>query len=201
MSEHVGARSDPVRLRYTNVAIALHWLIALAIAAQIVLGLVMTQIKLALGTKFELYQLHKSIGICVLLLVALRLLWRLTHRPPPLPGFLTPFERQAASSVHVLLYVLMIGMPLTGWALVSASRLNIPTLLFGVVRWPHLPVLPTLPDKAPVEAALKAIHAYGGWFLIGILVLHVGGALRHQFIRHDGVLLRMLPGRWAARRP
>ena len=90
-------------------------------------------------------------------------------------------------------YFFLFALPLTGWALVSASVLRIPTVLYGVIPWPHLPILPTLTHKAPVEAFLKHIHAYGAWTLIAIVTGHAGAALRHHFIKQDEVLLRILP--------
>ena len=179
--------------RYTIVAIAFHWLIALGVLALIAIGLAMTKLGLPPMRQFQLYQVHKSIGITVLILSVLRLLWRFTHRPPPLPDAMPVLERRAASAAHGLLYVLIIGMPVTGWALVSASPFNIPTVLFGRVPWPHLPVLSTLHNKAPVEAALKLVHAYGAYILIALLVLHVAAALRHHIALRDDTLWQMLP--------
>lgn len=88
----------------------------------------------------------------------------------------------------------MLALPLTGWALVSTSPLGLPTVLFGMVTWPHLPVLSTLGDKAPVEAALKWTHAWGAWLLLALLAAHIGAALRHGLMLRDAVLGRMLPG-------
>ena len=186
--------SGPARpRRYTAVAIVLHWGIGLAILFMLGLGLVMTQLTLKPATLFALYQLHKSVGITVLWLVAVRIAWRLGHPPPPLPANSPKLERRAAHGAHLLLYAFMLAMPLTGWAMVSASRYNIPTVLFGVVPWPHLPVLPTLHDKAAVEAALKTVHALVAFTLIGFIGLHAAAALRHQFAKRDDVLWRMLP--------
>ena len=180
--------------RYTAVAIALHWLIALAILVMVAVGLTMVHVKIAPMTQFRLYQLHKSVGITILGLAAVRLLWRLTHRPPPLPADMPRLEKQAAEGTHRLLYGLMLGMPLVGWALVSASPLNIPTYLYGVIPWPHLPMLSTLHNKAPVEAALKQVHAYGAYVLIALVLLHAAAALRHHVLIRDDVLRRMIPG-------
>ena len=188
------SRSDPPRTRYTGVAIALHWLIALGILAMLAMGLVMTHVKLAPFMVFKLYQLHKSVGITILLAAVLRLLWRFTHRPPALPSDMPRWEKGAAESTHVLLYLLMIGMPLVGWALVSASPLNIPTILYGVIPWPHLPVFSTLADKAHVAPVLGLIHAYGAYVLLALLLLHAGAALRHHIVMRDEVLRRMIPG-------
>ena len=102
-------------------------------------------------------------------------------------------ERRAAAATHIGLYLLMIVLPLSGWALVSASPYNIPTVLYGIVPWPHLPVFKDVIDKAPVEAALKLVHHALAYALIAIVALHVGAALRHHFILRDGILWRMLP--------
>lgn len=184
--------------RFTTTAIALHWLVALGIAVLTVIGLVMVHAGLAPMRLFQLYQLHKSIGVLVLLTVALRIAWRLGHSPPELPATMPAAEKAAASASHLLLYALLFAVPLTGWALVSSSPLNIPTVLFGVVRWPDLPVLPTLASKAHAEAMLKEVHAYASYVLIALAALHAAAALRHHFVLKDDVLLRMLPGRQAA---
>lgn len=182
--------------RYTAVAILLHWLIAAGIAALIVIGLVMTQLTAQISQMedFKLYQLHKSIGITVLLLVVLRVLWRFTHRPPPLPREMPVAEKGAAHGLHWLLYLFMIGMPLTGWAVVSSSPFNLPTVLYSLVPWPDLPILPTLANKAAVSHVLAWVHAYGAWILIALLAIHIGAGLRHHFIKRDGILGRMIPG-------
>jgi cytochrome b561 len=143
--------------------------------------------------KFRLYQLHKSIGITVLFAAVLRVLWRMTHRPPPLPETMPVLERKAAEGAHLAFYAFLLLLPLTGWALVSASPYNIPTVLYGTVPWPHLPVLRTLEDKAPVEHVLKIVHGKGAWLLIALVLVHAGAALRHHFILRDGILRRMLP--------
>jgi cytochrome b561 len=180
--------------RYDLVAIALHWLMALGILALIAIGLTMTHWPVTPMVKFQLYQLHKSIGITVLLAALLRILWRFTHRPPPLPALL-PWEKAAAEGMHRVLYIIMLGLPLTGWALVSVSPFNLPTVLYGLVPWPHLPVLPTLQAKAPVEAAMKLIHGKLGWAFLALVLLHAAAAFRHHFILRDGILRRLLPFR------
>ena len=181
--------------RFTWVAIALHWTIGLGILAMLAMGLAMTHAPLPAAQKFYLYQLHKSVGITILVSVALRLLWRFTHRPPPLPGDMPGWEKGAAEGTHVLLYALMIGMPLVGWALVSASPLNIPTVLYGRVPWPHIPVTAWFGwNKAQASPILADVHAWGGYALIALFVLHAGAALRHHLVLRDGVLRRMIPG-------
>jgi cytochrome b561 len=181
--------------RYTMVAIILHWVMALGILALAGTGLAMTHLELDPLNLFQIYQLHKSIGVTVLLAALLRIAWRLFNRPPALPSSMTRLARMAAEGSHFLLYVFLVALPLTGWALVSASVLDIPTVLYGVVPWPHLPVLSDLDNKKPVEDALKLVHACGAWALIALVAAHAGAALHHHFIAKDDVLRRMLPGR------
>ncbi len=193
-------RVDPVPLRYTHVAIAFHWAIAALVLALLGIGLAMTHGDLAPMRRFQLYQWHKSLGITVLALSLLRLGWRAFHGPPPLPTAMPAWERKGAHLAHGLLYGLILGLPLVGWALVSASPFNIPTVLYGTVPWPHLPVFADLTDKATAEAVLKRVHASGAWILIALLTLHVGAALRHHFVLRDDTLRRILPSLPRARR-
>jgi cytochrome b561 len=179
--------------RYDFVAIALHWLMALGIAMLAAIGLYMVHGHPAPLLLFKLYQLHKSVGITILLLAIFRLGWRLTHRTPQLPASMSPLERTTAAAAHWLLYGFLVALPMTGWALVSVSIYGIPTVLYGIVTWPDLPFLPTLADKEPIEALLKLVHAYGAWALIAVVIGHVVAALRHHFIKRDTVLWRMLP--------
>ncbi|MGX9983404.1 cytochrome b [Methylobacterium fujisawaense] len=181
--------------RYSAVAILLHWASALSVLVLIGLGLTMTHAALAPLRQFQLYQWHKSVGVTVLALTVLRLLWRLTHRSPPHPVGMPARERRAAAAAHHLLYLLLVGLPLTGWAVVSLSPFNIPTVLYGLVPWPHLPLAAHVPDPAAAEGLLKQVHALGAWFLAALLAVHVAAALRHHFLLRDDVLRRMLPGR------
>jgi cytochrome b561 len=147
---------------------------------------------------FQLYQLHKSVGVTILLAAVLRLAWRLTNRPPELPADMSGLERALAVGSHRLLYLLLLAVPLAGWALVSASVLDIPTVLFGVIPWPDLP---GLPHKAPAEDAFKALHAWLAWGLLALVGLHAAAALRHHFVKRDPVLIHMLPFVRAPRAP
>lgn len=140
--------------------------------------------------RFKIYQWHKSFGIVVLLLSALRLIWRLTHKPPALPDGMKGWEILAAKITHIGFYVLMIGVPLLGWAMVSASTLPIENKLFYLIP------LPDMPGVSPSEAAadrLKSLHEIGAKLILLLFVLHVGGALKHHFVEKDGTLARMIP--------
>ena len=175
--------------RYSSVAILLHWLIALALGFQLALGFSMPKGESA---DFALFQLHKSVGITILLLSLARLAWRLTHRPPaPVEG---GFQGFLAKAVHTLFYAFMIAMPLTGWAVVSTSPIEVPTLFWGVIPWPHLPL------PGGINEAAEETHEILAWIGVSLIVLHVAGALRHQFLIKDGLLRRIGPGgsAWAA---
>jgi cytochrome b561 len=179
--------------RYSAGAIVLHWTIAVLIAWNLVLGFRMHS---ATGlAQFNLFQLHKSVGITVLLVSLIRLAWRMTHRPPPLPPTMRGWEKRAAHITHFALYAIMIGMPLTGWIVVSTSPLNIPTLLFHTIPWPHAPVVHGLAPalKATVNAGFDTTHMILAWSALALLALHIGGALKHMFVERDGVAARMLP--------
>ena len=178
---------------YDPVARALHWLIALAIIGMLPLGWIMESLPNG-ADKFALFQLHKSIGITILLLALLRLIWRWRHPPPPLPEHMPGWEKTAAHAGHVLLYMLMIGMPLVGWVIVSASPLNLPTILYGVIPWPHLPILPDLDNKKEIGHMAAKVHAYLAWVIVVVAVLHIAAAWKHHLINRDDVLTRMAPG-------
>lgn len=188
---------EPRGHRYTSIAITLHWLIAVAILTQLTAGLWMTTAIKEPHTRafaFQVYQWHKALGLTVLVLSIARLLWRLTHAAPPLPDGMTAFERFGAHATHWGFYLLMLGMPLLGWAMVSASPLGLPTIVFGLFEWPHIPWLAALDDKKPLEDAFKFAHRTGAYVMLGLVALHVGAALKHHFIDRDEVLARMLPG-------
>jgi cytochrome b561/polyisoprenoid-binding protein YceI len=177
----MATRSSNNQARYSAGAILLHWLIALALAFQLAVGFAMPKDERG----FALYQLHKSVGVTILLLTLLRLAWRLTHRPPP--AVEGGFNGFLAKAVHVLLYAFMICAPLTGWAMVSTDPIRIPTVLFGTVPWPHLPL------PAGLNEAMEESHELIAWIGIALFLLHVAGALRHQFLVRDGLLRRMAP--------
>jgi cytochrome b561/polyisoprenoid-binding protein YceI len=186
--------------RYSTVAILLHWLIAAAILLQV--SLAWRMIGPLTPQSFAIIQLHKSVGITILLLSLARLGWRLINPPAPLPVTMARWERVLSRFVHIGLYVIMIGMPLTGWLMVSASRTQIPTLLFGVVPWPNIPGIGGLaPDAKKAWAAIgEQAHGTLALFLYTLFVLHVGGALKHQLLsRDEPVLARMAPGAIAGR--
>ena len=183
------------RTRYTTVAIVIHWLIAAALIFQIILGWRMGDGPKG-PTTYALFQVHKSIGITILLLSLARLAWRLFNTPPAAPEGQPKWERVASKVVHVGFYVIMIGLPLTGWILVSTSRVPIPTLLFGAIPWPHIPGLPEL--AAGPKHLWHEIGEVGHGVLVKVtyllLALHLGAVAKHQILDKDAVFANMAPG-------
>jgi cytochrome b561 len=190
-----------VQGRYNAGAIVMHWTIALLILTNI--GLAWWFNTLHGEAKIEPVQLHKSIGITVLMLSVVRLGWRLGVPPPALSPTLQPWERWLAHTVHALFYVVMIGMPLTGWAFSSASPLIhvFPIVLFHVVPWPAIAPLTNLPHDQMKEAhgLFLASHQLLAKLAYGLVALHLAGALKHHIFDQDNELARMLP--FLRRRP
>ena len=168
--------------RYSGIAIALHWVLGLAIIGSFAMGIYMSDLPMS-PTRLKLYNYHKWAGITILTLSALRLLWRLTHRPPadvPMPTW----QARIAHFTHVALYALFFAVPLVGWAYSSAA--GFPIVVFGVMPLPDF----VSPDKALAEV-LKATHAKLAFLMAFLVVGHIAGALKHQFIDRDGLLTRM----------
>ena len=170
-------------LRYTTPAVVLHWLVALLIFAGFPLGLYMVDLPLS-PDKLKLYSYHKWIGVTVLLLVAVRLAWRLTHTPPPLPAGIAAWQRHASAAVHGLLYVLMVAIPLSGWLMSSAKGFQ--TVWFGVLPLPDL-----LDKNRELGELLARVHKTLNFTLLALVVMHVGAALQHHFIERQPFLQRM----------
>jgi cytochrome b561 len=170
---------------------ALHWLVAVLVVGLLAIGFTMVWLVTDLSSQFQLYQLHKSFGVLVFVLVGVRLVWRSVNPAvPALPDGLRPWERQAARLTHGGLYVLLLLMPATGWITASASPLGIPTIVFGLFQMPN-----PIGANGELEAVMSVIHGSLAVLLVALLALHIAAALKHHFILRDDVLIRMLPGR------
>lgn len=172
-------------VRYTRVAIALHWLIAAAIFANLVLGWVMTDMAIS-PQKLRFYAYHKWLGVSVFVLALARIAWRMTHPAPALPQAARPWERTAAGVSHFLLYGLTLAVPLSGWLFSSAKGFQ--TVWFGVLPIPDL-----LSKDALLADLLVAVHSNLNGLLVFLVAVHVAAALKHHFVARDPVLARMLP--------
>lgn len=169
-----------------SVTKALHWLIALAIILLFCVGWFMKGLPNS-PDKIKVYALHKSMGLTVLALVVLRIAWRLGEAHPANPPGMPPWQARASTVVHLGLYAIMLGMPLSGWLFNSAA--NFPLRWFGQFKVPAL-----VGADAGTKALAGAIHFYGAWLLALLFVVHVAGALKHHYLERDAVLRRMLPG-------
>jgi cytochrome b561 len=173
------------------VAIALHWLLALAIVGMFVLGMYMTGLPFS-PQRLKLYNWHKWAGVTFLMLSVLRLVWRITHRPPALPtaiaSAMPAWQTRIYHATHHLLYLLFFAVPLIGWAYSSAA--GFPIVWFGQIALPDL--LPA--DKALAEL-IKPWHQFSALCLMALAGLHVAAALQHHWVDRDGLLARMLPWR------
>jgi cytochrome b561 len=170
-------------IRFTLVARVLHWLMAAMILAMLFIGVGMVA---TVSERYDqLFALHKPLGVAVLALAALRLLWRLFHRPPPLPADLPRPQALAAKASHLLLYALMFALPLIGWATLSSG--GYPASLGG--GWVLPPLLAADPQW---HAWLRPLHRWLAYLLFATVLLHFAAALYHGLVRRDGVLASML---------
>ena len=172
--------------RYSTPAIVLHWLTALLIIAAFTLGLVMTDIPGLTPTKLKYFSWHKWMGVTVLALAVIRVLWRKANTPPPHPASMSAWQTKAADAMHLILYVLIFAVPVSGYLYTTAA--GVPVVYFGLFQ------IPALFDANPaLKAALKPVHYWLNMVLAAAVAGHVLAALKHHFIDKDGVLKRMLP--------
>ncbi len=175
-----------VKTRYDGVAMLFHWVLAIAIIGTFSVGWYMADLPFSL-TRLKLFNWHKWAGVTILALSALRLLWRLWHRPPadlPMPAW----QKLGAHAVHWLLYAAFFAVPLSGWAYSSAA--GFPIVWFGVLPLPDF-----VPKDKALAESLKQLHQFFAYGL-GLLVLaHLGAVVKHVVLDRDGLLRRMLPGR------
>lgn len=175
--------------RYGAVAMALHWLMALLLGALVVLGLFMTRLPdVGFDTrKIALILYHKHLGVLALLLVTLRVLWRVGNVLPRLVEGLPDWQKVAARLVHLCFYALMLALPLTGWLMSSATGISVS--FFGLFT---LPDLVSYDDR--LFRTLVDVHRYLGYALVACMAVHIGAALRHHWLLRDNTLKKMLPG-------
>lgn len=180
-------RPADAEARYTRTAIALHWIIAAAVLAQIPFGWWLETVERGTPARSFYVNLHKSIGVTLAVLIVFRVLWRLTHRPPPAPDWMSAWERIGASLTHWGLYACMLLMPLSGYIASNFSKWGVK--YFNVITFPPWGV-----EDERIYAFFNGLHVLTSYVFVTLIVLHLLGALRHA-LRRDGVLARMRPGR------
>lgn len=168
---------------YTSTAVVLHWLLVAVVFVQIGLGWYMTDLPLG-PVRSAPFALHKSLGLTAALLIALRIVWRLTHPAPPLPAWLPAWQARAAHINHALLYACMIVMPVAGY--VSAEFYKYPTRFWGyrLPRWGW--------ENETLNAVFSGIHQYTSYLFVALIAIHVVAAVTH-LRRRDGIFSRILP--------
>lgn len=169
---------------YGLIAKMFHWLMALLIIGMLALGLYMEELPPS-PDKYAIYGLHKSFGLLVLWLVGARIIWRLSNKQPKPQETHQKWERILAKIVHLLLYIAMIGMPLTGWMMSSFGGHDV--AFFGI----KMPALSA--ENKDISKIMNEIHSILAFTLMGIIGLHFVGALKHHFIDKDETLKRMMP--------
>lgn len=176
--------------RYNNVAIALHWIMAIAFFLMLASGLAVEYLDMAKKLKFSMIQWHKSLGVLLLAAFVIRLGWRLFHKPPVLPASIKGLEALAAKAGHIALYLCMLAVPLTGWAMVSSSSYGLPTIVFGWFTWPHIP---GIAGNDAVNGAAKTAHWLLAWAFLICIGGHIAAVIKHAVIDKENLLPRMLP--------
>lgn len=175
-------------VRYRPLAKAFHWLTALLVLLTIPAALIMLTPGIERSLQDPLFTFHKSIGVVLLVLVALRLAYRLVNPPPSLPDSVPVWQRHVASVTHWLLYGLLLAMAISGYVRVTAG--GFPLEVFDPLGLPR-----PVPRSEAVAETAKSIHAALRYPLIALIILHIGAALHHALIKRDGVFQRMLFGR------
>ena len=180
-SAFAGSTREP---RYTKVAIWLHWLIGLAVIANI--GLAMLTEGMPRDVHRAAMGVHKALGIAILALTLVRIVWRLLHKPPPLPESISRWQRSLSRIVHFLFYALLLMLPLSGWVWMSAA--DRPIDVFGLFTVPSI----AAPDRALAEL-MHERHELLGLTMLALVIIHIAAALKHQFVDRSGIPARMNP--------
>lgn len=176
-----GSRTD----HYPATSKLLHWLIAASVLTTAPVAFAMRRV--APGpTQDWLYNLHKSLGVLILALMVLRLINRLAAGAPMADPAIEPWQKALSATVHTLLYILLLAMPVVGY--IANSAFGAPAPFFGLFILP-----PIIGKNEALSEQLFAIHRWTGWFVTLLALTHISGALFHQFVRKDNVLKRMLP--------
>jgi cytochrome b561 len=178
--------------RYHRLAIALHWVMALAFFAMLGSGLAMVHLELEQSLKFRMFQWHKSLGVLLLIAALLRLTIKLSTKQPALPETMKPIEKKAAKVGHWAFYGWMFALPIAGWVMVSASPYGLPTIVFGWFEWPHVPGIAA---HETIEEFAEEVHAWLAYGFIVLIGMHIAAVVKHWVIEKENLLPRMGVGK------
>jgi cytochrome b561 len=184
---------QPTPERWNPVQIALHWVVAVLVIAAVLAAWTFVNLERGSAARSAVMTLHESLGLTIFVLAAARLAWRLSHPSPPIPADLTRLEQNLARATHVLLYVVVLGMPISGYIMSVTGGAHLS--YFGLFAIPS-----ALPVDKPISAIAVAVHLTTQWAVYALVVLHIAAAFYHHFVLKDGVLRRMLPESWGRRR-
>ncbi len=185
MADTPPSPARPAMPRHHPVTRIFHWVIALGVFIMIPVGIAMTHSGFR-AVQDELFIFHKGLGTIMLVLVTLRVLWRLFHRPPPPPPTMSPLQARLAKSTHALLYVLLVTMTVSGYVRVVGGGFPIELLdRFGLPTL--LPEMSTWPDR------MSILHKFTAYLLVGVIAAHVAAAVHHALFARDGVFSRIWP--------
>lgn len=169
--------------RYTRIAVVLHWLTALCLFAQIGFGWFLESIPKGTALRGPYVNIHKSTGLLLAVLIVIKILWRLAHRPPRYPAFLAAWERTASKVTQFLLYFCMLVMPFSGYVASNYSK-------YGVKLFNSIALPPWGTNDPRIYAVFNTTHVLTSYLFVALIVLHILGAIRHA-LRRDGIVARM----------
>lgn len=169
--------------KYTCTAIALHWLMAALIVVAFAVGQYMADLDLS-PWKLKIFGWHKWVGVTIFILVLYRIYWRLTHPAPPLPALMSGMMKSASAVTHLMLYLLMVAIPITGW--LRSSTAGVSVVYFNLIPLPDL-----LEKNKELSQFFKELHENLNWALLALVILHVAAAWKHQFVDKDNLMGRM----------
>lgn len=187
--------SEPTGKKYNSVSMAFHWIIAVLVLFMLWFGHYVHDLPRGSIERLEGFQMHYSIGFTILGLTVLRIIWRMMHPAPPMVPGMKMVEKILAKITHYLFYMLLIVIPLAGWATATTSSLGLPIMFFDLFQVPWFPGIKGGESQKLLHEISEEIHVTMGWGMLGLFVLHFLATLRHAFILKDGTLKRMMPGK------
>jgi cytochrome b561 len=174
--------------RYHGAIVILHWVMALAFFGMLGSGLVMTSDLIEASQKFPLYQTHKAMGVLLLLAAIARLGTQFFTVKPALPESFPKLDKIGAKIGHILLYVWMFALPITGWIMVSSSVYGLPTIVFNMFEWPHIP---GIEGNKTINGLSNQAHELLAYAFMAIIGLHIAGVIKHAIMDKENLLTRM----------